>query len=83
MATELGVKANLTTVTPEELVTADEAFTCTSAGGIMPIGTVDDKQIRSKPGAVPITERLHNTYWEKRWSGWYATPVDYSASVRL
>ncbi len=82
LAAELGVKANLTTVTPEELVTADEAFTCTSAGGIMPIGTVDDKQIGSKAGAGPITEQLHNMYWEKRWSGWHATPVDYSASAK-
>ncbi len=25
--------------------------------------------------AGEISIRLHNLYWEKRWSGWNATPV--------
>jgi hypothetical protein len=24
-----------------------------------------------------VSIRLHNLYWEKRWSGWDATPVRY------
>ena len=27
------------------------------------------------PGEISI--QLHNRYWEKRWSGWGATPVNY------
>ena len=32
-------------------------------------------------GPGPVTSKLHDLYWEKRWGGWLATPVDYDAPV--
>lgn len=56
---------------------ADEVFLSTTAGGIIPITTVDGKKIGDgRPG--PVTWRLRDLYWKKRESGWHGTPVDYA-----
>lgn len=81
LAAELGLKVNTGTYGAQQLLDADEAFTSSSAGGIMPVRSVDDQQIGSHAGPGPITEKLHNLYWEKRWSGWHAEAVDYRKSA--
>jgi len=76
---ELGLTCEVRDVTADELKSADEAFITSSAGGVMPIGQVNDLHLaHTKDGAGPISTRLHNLYWEKRWSGWDAVPVNYS-----
>jgi branched-chain amino acid aminotransferase len=78
LAAEAGVKANVVRLPKEALLEADEAFTSTSAGGISPINSVDGLVLGGATGYGPLTEKLHNLYWERRWSGWHATPVEYS-----
>jgi len=78
LATELGLKVSIGNWPADDLLKADEAFTCSSAGGIMPIRSVDDQVLGGTFGPGPITTKLHNMYWEKRWSGWHATPVNYA-----
>lgn len=57
---------------------ADEAFLSTTAGGLIPVTTVDGRPIGDgAPG--PVTRRLGALYWSKREAGWLATPVDYNA----
>ena len=75
---ELGIEIDLRKVRVEELIDADEAFYTSSAGGIMPINSVDSKVLGGVSGPGPITTYLHNLYWERRWSGWLGTPVDYT-----
>ncbi len=75
---EIGLDVVIGTVTVDDLMNADEAFLTSSAGGILPVSTVDGQPICQ--GAGPISTRVHNTYWERRWAGWHATPVDYGAS---
>jgi branched-chain amino acid aminotransferase len=38
---------------------------------------VDGYSLASGHGPGPLTARLHNLYWEKRWDGWLGTPVAY------
>jgi len=33
--------------------------------------------VGGRDGPGEVSTRLHNLYWEKRWSGWHATPVRY------
>jgi branched-chain amino acid aminotransferase len=81
IAAELGLKVNIGTYTADQLRGADEAFTSSSAGGIMPISYVDDQRLGTHEGAGPISEKIHNLYWEKRWAGWHAEPAEYFTSV--
>ncbi|MCM3372814.1 hypothetical protein M3640_19275, partial [Bacillus velezensis] len=74
-------KVNIGTYTATQLREADEAFTSSSAGGIMPVSAVDDQPLGNSNGPGPISEKIHNLYWEKRWAGWHAQPAEYLSSV--
>lgn len=59
-----------------ELAAADEVFLSSTAGGIMPVRSVDGAPVgEGVPG--PVTLRLKQLYWSKREAGWHGTPVDY------
>ncbi|MDF2232622.1 aminotransferase class IV [Albimonas sp. CAU 1670] len=74
---ELGLPLEVRAIPVEEFRAADEIFTCTTAGGIMPASRIDGRRMNNdRPG--PISMRLHDLFWEKRAQGWHATPVDYS-----
>ena len=75
LATELGLKVEVAPVTVDELLEAEEAFLTSSAGGILPVSTVNGRPLCQ--GAGPVSTRIHNLYWERIWSGWHGTPVDY------
>jgi branched-chain amino acid aminotransferase len=49
----------------------------TTAGSVMPVRSVDGALVGGRDGPGEVSIRLHNLYWEKRWSGWDATPVRY------
>ncbi len=60
----------------EELREADEVFTSTTAGGVMPASRIDGRIIgNDRPG--PISARLRETYWKRHAEGWLKTPIDY------
>ena len=59
---------------PEALLEADEAFACSTAGGIMPVVKVDDRIISNgKPGE--LSAALRRLYWRKREAGWLGVPI--------
>ena len=68
-------------VSADQLRNADEAFMTSTAGGIMPINSVDDVLLGGIQGPGPLTAQRHDLYWEKRWSGWFGTQVDYEVPV--
>ncbi|NUF35808.1 branched-chain amino acid--2-keto-4-methylthiobutyrate aminotransferase, partial [Acinetobacter oleivorans] len=75
-----GVKTHITKVKEEELLEADEAFTSSSAGGVMPIQTVDDVVLPVAPtNENSLAAKLHDLYWTKRWDGWLATKINYGS----
>ena len=70
------IECVLTPIPPSRVYDADEVFLSSTAGGLIPATTVDDRRIGDgKPG--PITNQLNASYWSKREAGWYATPIDY------
>ncbi|MYA89780.1 MAG: branched-chain amino acid--2-keto-4-methylthiobutyrate aminotransferase [Boseongicola sp. SB0662_bin_57] len=77
LCAEIGLNVEVGTVTVDDLMAADEAFLTSSAGGIIPISAVNQQPICR--GSGPVSTRIHNLYWEKRWAGWHGTPVDYEA----
>ena len=64
-------------VIPYMYIAGDEALITSTAGGIMPVNSVDGIVFGGSHGPGELTTRLHNLYWEKRWDGWLGTPVRY------
>jgi branched-subunit amino acid aminotransferase/4-amino-4-deoxychorismate lyase len=55
---------------------ADEIFMCTTAGGIMPITTMDGKPV--KDGKVgPVTKAIWDRYWAMHWEDEFSFKIDY------
>ena len=77
---EIGIPIHPGSVAVSELLSAEEAFLSSSAGGIIPVSAVDGRPLCQ--GAGPISTRIHNLYWEKRWAGWHGVPVDYEVVDR-
>lgn len=74
LAAELGIPAETGDFPPEHLLTADEAFITSTAGGIMPIARVNERRFASN-GPGPVSQRLRAEYWRRREAGWLSTPV--------
>jgi len=83
LAGELDIPTHVEKVTVEQLRDADEAFLSSTAGAIMPINSVDDVVLGGEPGPGKLTTALHNRYWERRWSGWLGTGIDYDVDVDI
>jgi branched-subunit amino acid aminotransferase/4-amino-4-deoxychorismate lyase len=58
---------------------ADEILMCTTAGGIMPITTLDGEKV--KDGLIgPVTKKIWDVYWAMHWDPVYSVEIDYDAS---
>ncbi|WP_321791802.1 aminotransferase class IV [Caballeronia sp. J97] len=75
IAKEVGIEAAEVDLSVAALQDADEAFLTTTAGGLLPIATVNGATLGSAPGSV--TGRLHGEYWGRRASGWLSSPALY------
>lgn len=75
LAGELGLSTMVGEVRVDDLLSADEAFVTSTAGGVMPISHVNDSMLAAGAAPGPLTAQLHDLYWRKRWDGWYGTPV--------
>ena len=73
---QLQLRCDVRPVAITELLGADEIFMTSTAGGIMPVTTIDGTAVASgKPG--PVTRRLHDLYWQRQEEGWLGTEVPY------
>ena len=64
----------------DTLRAADEVFLSSTAGGVMPVTTLDGQTVgNGKPGI--ITTLLRNRYWEAHDEERWTTPVEYPADV--
>jgi branched-chain amino acid aminotransferase len=78
IARERNTEVTQRPVAAAELHAADELFLTSTAGGIMPVTTVDGKAVgEGRPG--PVTRSIHASYWNRRSQGWHGEPVDYDA----
>ena len=68
IAGELGIPAAERDLTPYDLYTAEEAFLCSTAGGIYPIAEVAGRRVGA--GSLgAMTARIRDRYWELHVSG--------------
>jgi branched-chain amino acid aminotransferase len=76
LAEKSGVDMVVGELPVEAVHRASEVFFTSTAGGVMPVTTLDDKPVGDgQPG--PVTADLRNRYWDLHRDPRYATPVDY------
>ena len=74
LCAEIDVLCEPQSILAAQLTNGDEVFLSSTAGGVIPITTVDNKVVGDgMPG--PVTQQLRTLYWEKRESGWHGTRV--------
>jgi len=67
-----GIPHRESQLTAFDLYSADEIFTCSTAGGPLPVREVSGRAIAA---TGPITERISELYWQMRAEGEYSTPI--------
>jgi len=70
----LNIEGRLARLPVDELRGADEVFMSSTAGGVMPVRTIDGEAVGDgAPG--PVTQRLSEQYWKLHEDPAYTTPV--------
>ncbi len=78
LAADLGIPARLGTLTIDGLRGADEVFLTSTAGGVMPVATVDGELVGSGvPG--PLTMQLRHAYWAAHSDPKYTVSISYGS----
>ena len=78
LSEKLNIKGRLGRIPADHLRAADEVFLTSTAGGIMPVRSIDGRLLGDgRPG--PVTARLKDMYWRLHDDPAYTTPVDYPA----
>ena len=67
-----GIPHRESQLTAFDLYSADEVFTCSTAGGPLPVREVSGRAIAA---TGPITDRISELYWQMRAEGEYSTPI--------
>lgn len=76
LAAEHGLPLDQRSVPADELRAADEVFVTSTAGGIMPVTTLDGKPVGDgKPGGTTL--RLREAYWNLHEDPRFALPIRY------
>lgn len=76
VARAAGLEVRIETVPVEMVYTCDEILMCTTAGGIMPITTIDGKKVND--GKVgPITKTIWDGYWGIHYDDAYSFKLDF------
>ena len=76
LSADLNVDGRLARITADELRGADEVFLTSTAGGIMPVKSID-KKIVGDGATGPVTQRLTELYWKLHGDPELTTPVNY------
>jgi len=77
LATAEGIKAGPETLPEQTFRAAAELFATSTAGGVMPIISLDGQPIGDgRPG--PVTTLLRDRYWQAHQDPRYVTPIDYT-----
>lgn len=75
LGTELGLRVEERALSRDELVSANEVFVTSTAGGIMPVCVIDGRPVGSGvPG--PVTEQIRSRYWLMHDDPRYSEAVD-------
>jgi branched-subunit amino acid aminotransferase/4-amino-4-deoxychorismate lyase len=76
-----GIEVRVEVVPVEMVYECDEIFMCTTAGGIMPITSLDGQSV--KDGKIgPITRKIWDGYWAMHYDPTYSFEIDYTEELK-
>jgi branched-subunit amino acid aminotransferase/4-amino-4-deoxychorismate lyase len=76
IAKDIGIEVIVGEVPVEDLYRSTEMFLTSTAGGVMPVATLDGKPVGTgQPG--PVTTKIRDRYWELHTDPRYSHEVDY------
>ncbi len=78
LADRLNIEAQLATLPVDELRGAEEVFLTSTAGGIVPVRSIDGEEV-GQGGLGPVTQRLTEMYWDLHEDDAYSTLIDYAS----
>jgi branched-subunit amino acid aminotransferase/4-amino-4-deoxychorismate lyase len=79
LSDRLNVKGRLALISADVFRDADEVFLTSTAGGVMPVSSIDGQAIGDgQPG--PVTTRIKDMYWQLHEDPSYTTPVKYETT---
>jgi len=79
LSEKLNIEASLSCLSKNDLENSDEVFLTSTAGGIIPVKSIDGKIVGDGfPG--PVTQHLSELYWDLHEDVSYVTPIDYKNS---
>ncbi|KAK4502102.1 hypothetical protein PRZ48_005525 [Zasmidium cellare] len=82
VARKLGYEVRLEVVPVELCYRADEIFMCTTAGGVMPITSLDGEKVGD--GKVgPVTRKVWDGYWEMHYDPKLSFAIEYQTKSKL
>ncbi len=81
LAAEMGLPTHIGRLSGDELRSAQEIFFTTTAGGVMPVGSLDGNPV-SGGGPGTTTLQLKQLYWDAHSRPEWTTKVDYSLADR-
>ena len=73
LAAEAGIPVEVRDLSPFDAYSADEVFTCSTAGGALAVREIAGRPLPD-PIPGPVTRELDRAYWALRESGKYGTP---------
>jgi branched-subunit amino acid aminotransferase/4-amino-4-deoxychorismate lyase len=82
VARKNGITIHYEVVPVEATYQADEIFMCTTAGGIMPITTLDGKPV-NKGIIGPVTKKIWDDYWAMHYDPKYTIEISYAGKAKL
>ncbi len=75
LSDRLNIKGRLAPISADVFRGADEVFLTSTAGGVMPVSSIDGQAIGDgQPG--PVTTRIKDMYWQLHEDPSYTTPVN-------
>jgi branched-chain amino acid aminotransferase len=78
LAPELGLDVHVGSLSVADLRRAEEIFLTSTAGGVIPVSTLDGMPVGvGRPG--PITTQIRNRYWELHRDPRYTEAIEYEA----
>lgn len=81
VAKAVGVEVRIEFVPVEMAFHCDEIFMCTTAGGIMPITSLDGKPV--KDGKIgPLTKKIWDGYWALHYDPAFSFAIDYDGVTK-
>lgn len=76
LADEQGIDCEVGRLNPKQLLAADEVFLTSTAGGIMPVSSIDGVLIgRGDPG--PVTQMFRELYWQAHRNPKWTEKINY------